>query len=100
VERFRPPLGPGVRVDSAIEDGMEIPPYYDSLIAKVIVADDDRPSALARAVRALEELEVVGIPTTKDLALDVLRSAGFASGDYSTGYLDEMDHHLPSLRPA
>jgi acetyl-CoA carboxylase biotin carboxylase subunit len=100
VRRFRPPLGPGVRVDTAIQDGLEIPPYYDSLIAKVIVADDDRPAAIARAVRALEELEVDGIPTTRDLALDVLRSRGFAAGDYSTGYLDEMERQLPSLRPA
>ena len=100
VERFRPPLGPGVRVDTAIEDGLEIPPYYDSLIAKVIVLDEDRPAAIARAVRALEELEVEGIPTTRELALDVLRSDGFAAGDYSTGYLDEVERQLPSLRPA
>jgi acetyl-CoA carboxylase biotin carboxylase subunit len=100
VERFRPPLGPGVRVDTAVEDGWTIPPFYDSLIAKVIVSDDDRPAALARAVRALEELVVEGIPTTRELALDVLRSDGFRSGSYSTGYLDEMEDHLPSLRPA
>ena len=98
VERFRPPLGPGVRVDTAVESGSEIPPYYDSLIAKVIVHDDDRPAALARAVRALEELSVEGIPTTRELALDVLRSEGFAAGSYSTGYLDEMEAQLPSLR--
>ena len=100
VRRFRPPLGPGVRVDTAIEDGLEIPPYYDSLIAKVIVWDDDRRAAIARAIRALEELEVDGIPTTRELALDVLRSEGFAAGEYSTGYLDEMERHLPSLRLA
>jgi acetyl-CoA carboxylase biotin carboxylase subunit len=100
VRRFRPPLGPGVRVDTAIQDGLEIPPYYDSLIAKVIVSDDARPAAISRAVRALEELEVEGIPTTRELALDVLRSGGFAAGDYSTGYLDEMERELPSLRPA
>ena len=100
VTRFRPPLGPGVRVDTAVEEGSEIPPFYDSLIAKVIVSDDDRPAALARAVRALEELVVEGIPTTRELALDVLRSDGFRSGAYSTGYLDEMEEHLPSLRPA
>ena len=99
IEGFRPPLGPGVRVDTAVEPGGVIPPYYDSLIAKVIVADDDRPTALARAVRALEELSIEGIPTTRELALDVLRSEGFASGAYSTGYLDEMEAHLPSLRP-
>jgi acetyl-CoA carboxylase, biotin carboxylase subunit len=97
VERFRPPLGPGVRVDTSIEDGMTIPPFYDSLIAKVIVADGDRRAAIARAIRALEELDVVGIPTTRELALDVLRSSGFADGDYSTGYLAEMEPYLPSL---
>jgi acetyl-CoA carboxylase biotin carboxylase subunit len=100
VARFRPPLGPGVRVDTAVEDGWTIPPFYDSLIAKVIVSDDDRHAALARGVRALEELVVEGIPTTRELALDVLRSDGFRSGSYSTGYLDEMEEHLPSLRPA
>jgi acetyl-CoA carboxylase biotin carboxylase subunit len=100
VTRFRPPLGPGVRVDTAVEDGWAIPPFYDSLIAKVIVADDDRPAALSRGIRALEELVVEGIPTTRELALDVLRSDGFRSGSYSTGYLDEMEEHLPSLRPA
>ena len=98
VERFRPPLGPGVRVDTAVSDGAEIPPFYDSLIAKVIVVDDDRPAALARCERVLGELVVDGIPTTRELALDVLRSDGFRSGAYSTGYLDEMEAHLPSLR--
>ena len=100
VERFRPPLGPGVRVDTAVVEGHVIPPFYDSMIAKLIVHDDDRPAAIARAIRALEELEVVGIPTTRELALDVLRSPGFASGTYSTGYLEEMETELPSLRPA
>ncbi len=64
----------------------------------MIVWDDDRPAALARAVRALDELVVEGIPTTRELALEVLRSDGFRSGAYSTGYLDEMADHLPSLR--
>ena len=100
VRRFRPPLGPGVRVDTAIEEGSEIPPYYDSLIAKVVVRDDDRPAAIVRAIRALEETAIEGIPTTRELALDVLRSPGFASGAYSTGYLEQMEAHLPSLRPA
>ena len=49
-------------------------------------------------MRALEELAVDGIPTTRDLALDVLRSDGFAVGSYSTGYLDEMEAQFPSLR--
>src|SRR5438034_8996306 len=53
VRRFRPPLGPGVRVDTAVEDGAVVPPYYDSLIAKLIVWDTDRAGAIARSVRAL-----------------------------------------------
>ncbi len=97
VTRFRPPLGPGVRVDTAIADGSVVPPFYDSMIAKIIVRDDDRASAIARAERALAEMEIEGIPTTRDLALDVLRSDGFRAGDYSTGYLEQMADRLPSL---
>jgi acetyl-CoA carboxylase biotin carboxylase subunit len=97
VTRFRPPLGPGVRVDTAIADGATIPPYYDSLIAKVIVHDETRPAAIARTLRALDELEVAGIPTTRELAIDVLQSDGFASGDYSTSYLAEMEDRFPSI---
>jgi acetyl/propionyl-CoA carboxylase alpha subunit len=97
ITRFRPPLGPGVRVDTALFEGAEIPPYYDSMIAKVIVHDVDRPAAIARAIRALLELEVEGIPTTRELALDILRSREFQGGTYSTSYLSEMEEHLPSL---
>jgi acetyl-CoA carboxylase, biotin carboxylase subunit len=100
VTRFRPPLGPGVRVDTGIEEGAAIPPFYDSMIAKVIVHDETREAALARTIRALEELEIGGIPTTKDLALDVLRSDGFVKGEYSTSYLAEMEDRLPSITPA
>jgi acetyl-CoA carboxylase, biotin carboxylase subunit len=100
VTRFRPPLGAGIRVDTAVADGTVIPPYYDSLIAKLVVWDEARPAAIARAVRALGELEVEGIPTTRDLALDILRSEAFAGGRYSTSYLAEMEAHLPSLSPA
>src|SRR5262249_4245035 len=64
VTRFRPPLGPGVRVDTAIEEGAAIPPFYDSMIAKVIAHDETREATIARTIRALEELQVEGIPTT------------------------------------
>ena len=100
VTRFVPPLGPGVRVDTAVSSGAEIPPYYDSMIAKVIVADDTRVAAIARAERALRELVVEGIPTTRDLALDVLASAQFRSGEYSTSTLTDLRDRLPSLVPA
>ncbi len=100
LERFRPPLGPGVRVDTAAEDGTVVPPFYDSLLAKVCVWADTRHAAIARAVGALGELEVVGVPTTRELALDILRSEAFGSGSYSTGYLAEMQDRLPSLSQA
>ncbi|MDQ3381021.1 MAG: acetyl-CoA carboxylase biotin carboxylase subunit [Actinomycetota bacterium] len=97
ITRFLPPLGAGVRVDTAIRSGSEIPPYYDSMIAKVIVWDETRQAALSRAVRALTELEVEGIPTTRELALDVLTSPEFRSGEYSTSTLADLEGRVPSL---
>ena len=97
IERFRVPLGPGVRVDTHVEEGTLIPPNYDSLLAKVIVWDTDRPTAIDRCLRALAELEVVGVPTTKAAAMDVLRTEEFASGRYSTGFLEEAGRRLPAL---
>ena len=97
LERFRPPLGPGVRVDSSVTEGATIPPYYDSLLAKLIVWDVDRPAAIARALRALAEFEVAGVPTTIAAARDILRSEEFQSGRYSTSFLSEAGARLPAL---
>ena len=97
VSRFVPPLGAGVRVDTAIRAGDHIPPFYDSMIAKVIVWDETRPAAIARALRALQELEIEGIPTTREVALDVLGSREFGSGEYSTSTLEELVGRVPSL---
>jgi len=93
--RFRPPLGPGVRIDTFVEEGSEIPPYYDSLIAKVIIRDNTRELAIARARRALEELEIEGVPTTRDVLHEILGSEEFQSGEYSTSFLDEV--HLATV---
>jgi acetyl-CoA carboxylase, biotin carboxylase subunit len=90
VSRFRPAQGPGVRVDTFVEDGTAIPPQYDSLLAKLVVWDVDRPSAISRAVRALEETEIEGVPSTREVAIEVLRSGAFVSGDYSTSTLAEL----------
>jgi acetyl-CoA carboxylase, biotin carboxylase subunit len=89
--RFRPPLGPGVRVDTFVEEGSTIPPYYDSLIAKLIVRDNNRHLAIERARRALSEFEIEGVPTTRDIAFEILGSEQFRSGDYSTSFLDEVE---------
>jgi acetyl-CoA carboxylase, biotin carboxylase subunit len=90
VTRFRPPLGPGVRVDTHLESGTLVPPYYDSLLAKVVVWDVDRAAAIARAERALGETIVDGVPTTLEVAQAVLRSEEFRSGNYSTSTLAEL----------
>jgi acetyl-CoA carboxylase biotin carboxylase subunit len=100
VTRFRPPLGPGVRVDTGLVEGLAVPPFYDSLVAKVIVWDDERPAAIARMRRALGELEVVGIPTTREVLLDVLAAPEFASGEYSTSTLAALEGRVPSLASA
>jgi acetyl-CoA carboxylase, biotin carboxylase subunit len=89
IERFRPPLGPGIRLDTHIEEGSVIPPYYDSLIAKLIVWDEDRATAIERCLRALRELELRGVPTTREVAMEILASEEFRSGRYSTRFLDE-----------
>jgi acetyl-CoA carboxylase biotin carboxylase subunit len=97
ITRFVPPLGAGVRVDTYIEDGTLVPPHYDSLLAKLIVWDESRDEAIARALRALGELRLEGVTTTRELAIDILRSEGFAGGRYSTGYLAELGGALPAL---
>jgi acetyl-CoA carboxylase biotin carboxylase subunit len=95
IDRFRPPLGPGVRVDTFVEDGTVISPHYDSLIAKVIVRDATRDACIGRALRVLGELDVRGVPTTREIAIDILGSVEFRSGDYSTSFLEEAA--LPAL---
>ena len=90
VKTFRPPLGPGVRVDTFVESGSVISPYYDSMIAKLVVWDVDRASAIARAERALRETSIEGIPTTREVALEVLASEPFRSGDYTTSTLEAL----------
>ncbi len=97
---FRPPLGPGVRLDTFIEEGATVPPHYDSLLGKLIVWDETREDAIARALRALGELRLEGVQTTRELAIDILRSEGFASGRYSTSYLEEAAAALPALAAA
>ncbi len=97
ITRFRPPLGPFDRLDTHIEEGAVVPPHYDSLLAKLIVWDVDRPAAIARCARALRELEVEGVATTQELALEILASEGFVSGNYSTSFLSDAGSSLSAL---
>jgi acetyl-CoA carboxylase, biotin carboxylase subunit len=88
--RFETAQGPGVRTDTFVEQGSTIPPYYDSLIAKLIVWDSDRDAAIARAIRALRETTIEGVPKNRELAIEVLGSEPFRSGDYSTSTLEAL----------
>jgi acetyl-CoA carboxylase biotin carboxylase subunit len=90
IARFHPAQGPGVRVDTFVESGSTVPPFYDSMIAKLIVWDTTRNAAIARAERALRETVIEGVPTTRDLALAVLASEPFRTGEYSTSTLEAL----------
>ncbi len=84
------PGGPGVRVDTAVFAGYEIPPFYDSMVGKLIVHGADRNEALARGRRALEEYRLEGIKTTISLHLRLIDDEAFLSGEYDTGYLERL----------
>ena len=83
------PGGPGIRVDTHIHAGAEIPPYYDSLLAKIIAHDRDRPSAISRMRRALAETEVRGVATTIAVHERILNSPSFAGGKTHVTWLRE-----------
>ncbi len=89
VTAYNPPGGLGVRVDSHVYEGYSIPPYYDSLIAKLVVHADDRKSAIARMKRCLQEYTIDGIKTTIPFHLKVLDHADFQRGDYSTKFIEQ-----------
>ena len=84
------PGGPGVRVDSAIYQGYKIPPFYDSMVGKLIVWALTREEAINRARRALREYRLEGIKTTIPLHMRLLEDDAFRSGEYHTGYLEEL----------
>jgi acetyl-CoA carboxylase biotin carboxylase subunit len=90
VTAFHPPGGPGVRVDSAIYAGYTVPPYYDSMIAKLIVHAPTRGQAIARLRRSLAEFAVVGIKTTLPLHARIVDDPEFQSGDYTIHWLERF----------
>ncbi len=91
IESLHFPGGFGVRVDSHIYHGYTIPPFYDSLIAKLIVWGKDRNHAIARGRRALEEFIIEGIKTTIPFHLQVLEDPRFVSGNFDTGFLEKFE---------
>ena len=90
IESYLAPGGPGVRMDSHLYSGYEIPPYYDSLLGKLIVWGPDRPSAIARSRQALDELVVDGVVTNVPLHRALLDHRTFLDGEFTTNLLDRV----------
>jgi acetyl-CoA carboxylase biotin carboxylase subunit len=84
------PGGPGIRIDSHVYSGYEIPPYYDSMIGKVIARGRTREEALTRMARALAEFKMVGPSTTVPVAQALLTDARFLRGEYNTNFLEDF----------
>jgi acetyl-CoA carboxylase, biotin carboxylase subunit len=90
VTMYHAPGGLGVRVDSALYSGYAVPPYYDNLVAKLVVHADTRPEAIARLRRALAEMVVDGIKTTLPLHQAIVEDAEFQAGDYTIHWLERF----------
>ncbi|NJP09015.1 MAG: acetyl-CoA carboxylase biotin carboxylase subunit [Leptolyngbyaceae cyanobacterium RU_5_1] len=90
ISGYLPPSGPGVRMDSHVYTDYEIPPYYDSLIGKLIVWGHDRPSAIRRMRRALRECAVTGLPTTIGFHQRILETPEFQQGEIYTNFVEQM----------
>ena len=91
VEVFHLPGGPGIRIDSHVYQQYQIPPFYDSLIAKLIAYGRDREEALARMNRALDEFFIEGVKTTIPFHKKLINHPDFVSGKFDTGFLDRVD---------
>jgi len=90
ITAFLPPGGPGVRLDSHVYTDYEIPPYYDSLIAKLIVWGVDRPSAIKRMKRALRECAITGLPTTISFHQKIMEVPEFLAGEVTTNFVEQI----------
>ncbi len=99
IEFLEVPAGPGVRWDGGIERGTEVGLFYDSLLAKLIVWGESREEAIARTRRALDELMVVGVPTSQAFHRRVMEEAGFRSGSYDIGYVERVGPGLLGAAP-
>ncbi|TCD02146.1 acetyl-CoA carboxylase biotin carboxylase subunit [Pedobacter frigidisoli] len=87
LQTYKTPKGNGVRVDDGFEQGMEIPIYYDPMIAKLITYGKDREEAINRMIRAIEEYEITGIETTLDFGKFVMQHEAFKTGDFDTHFV-------------
>jgi acetyl-CoA carboxylase, biotin carboxylase subunit len=90
IELYYAPGGRGVRIDSHVYSGYTVPPYYDSMIAKLICVSATRTGAIRRMARALSEYLVTGIKTTIPFQARIMENADFLRGDFDTGFVDKM----------
>ena len=95
INTYHPPGGPGVRVDSIVYQGYEVPPFYDSLVSKLIVYAKDREDCLMRTQRALEEFIIEPIDTSIELHKKLIRNSDIKNGNYTIKWLEEK--FLPNL---
>ncbi|MCH8554327.1 MAG: acetyl-CoA carboxylase biotin carboxylase subunit [Schleiferiaceae bacterium] len=95
LEVYKRPLGPGVRVDDGFEEGMDVPVYYDPMIAKLVTHGKDRAEAIARMLRAIQEYQISGIETTLPFGKFVLEHPAFISGQFDTHFVSK--HFKPEL---
>lgn len=87
---YKKPTGAGVRVDDGFEEGMTIPIYYDPMIAKLVVHAEDRPAAIAKMKRAIDDYRIIGVETTLDFCQFVLAHEQFTSGKFNTNFVKEF----------
>jgi acetyl/propionyl-CoA carboxylase alpha subunit len=92
LERYRPPHGSGIRVDDGMEEGMEIPIYYDPMIAKLVTYGKNRTEAIEKMKDAIREYEVVGVKTTLPFGTFVMNHPAFISGNFDTNFVQNYFH--------
>lgn len=90
LEVYQKPEGLGIRVDDGFREGMDIPIYYDPMIAKLVVHGKDRTDAIQKMKRAIKDYKIRGVKTTLDFGLFVLNHPNFISGDFDTGFVDKF----------
>jgi pyruvate carboxylase subunit A len=102
ISRYYSPGGPGVRTDAAIYTGYTIPPYYDSMCAKLVVWSRNWEELIQRSLRALEDMQIYGIQTTKQYYKEILNHPDFQAANFNTGFVEahpELTHYSTKRRP-
>lgn len=86
--RYRPPKGPGIRVDDGMEEGQEVSIFYDPMVAKLVATGNSRETAIARMIRAIDEYEIQGVKTTLPFCKFVMQHDAFVSGEFNTKFVE------------